>query len=404
MSRVFHVSGGATAMVVGLTITNGSVSFNNGGGIYNDHSILTVSNCILSGNSVTNDGGAIYNDGFFGSATLEVLNSSLIGNSAGLNGGGIVNEGFLGSATLDVVDSTLSGNSANNTGSGISNIGVQGSATLIINNSTLSGNSAFIGAIYSYGYMGSATLEVSHSTFNGNSPWGIVNIFATSRVGSTIFNASPIGNNSGTVSSDGYNISSDDGSGFLTATGDQVNTDPMLGPLEDNGGPTFTHALLNGSPAIDAGDPSFVPPPDYDQRGAGYDRVAHGRIDIGAFELQIVTPNYAGQVQPPINPDGTSVFSASRGVVPVKFNLTVGGVATCDLPAATIAVTRTAGGVTGEVNESVYSNNADTGSNFRIDNCQYVYNLNARAVGAGTYRMDILINAQVVGSATFQLR
>ena len=64
------------------------------------------------------------------------------------------------------------------------------------------------------------------------------------------------------------------------------NTDPLLGPLQDNGGPTFTHALLAGSPAIDAGDPAFVGPPDYDQRGIGFPRVVNGRIDIGAFEVQ----------------------------------------------------------------------------------------------------------------------
>jgi len=60
----------------------------------------------------------------------------------------------------------------------------------------------------------------------------------------------------------------------------------MLGPLQDNGGPTFTHALLTGSPAIDAGDPNFTPPPYYDQRGPGFARVVNGRIDIGAFEVQ----------------------------------------------------------------------------------------------------------------------
>ena len=74
---------------------------------------------------------------------------------------------------------------------------------------------------------------------------------ATSQVGSTIFNGNRI-SNGGTTTSLGYNLSSDDGSGFFTATGDQINTDPMLGPLQDNGGPTFTHAPLQGSPAIDA--------------------------------------------------------------------------------------------------------------------------------------------------------
>ena len=433
-SRVFRVSGGVTVTIAGLTITNGSVAFNDGGGIYNDHSTLTVSNCTLSGNSVTNEGGAIsnagsfgrtatltvtnctlsgnsaldegggiYNGGFFGgSATLEVLNSTLSGNSA-LNGGGIYNDGFLGSATLEVLNCTLSGNSATNVGGGISNVGVQGSGTLKMNNSTLSGNSAGYGGggIYSYGIYGSATLKVLNSTLSGN---GISNLFATSELGSTIFNGgASIGNIEGTITSLGYNLSSDGGGAFLIATGDQINTDPMLGPLQDNGGPTYTHELLSGSPAIDAGDSNFTPPPDYDQRGPGYNRVAHGRIDIGAFEIQTVTPSYAGQVQPPINPDGTSTFNFGRGVVPVKFTVTQGGVATCELPPATIAVTRMAGGLVGEVNESVYSVNADTGSNFRIDSCQYIYNLNSRALGVGTYHVDILIDGQVVGSATFAL-
>src|SRR5215469_17011542 len=60
----------------------------------------------------------------------------------------------------------------------------------------------------------------------------------------------------------------------------------LLGPLQDNGGPTFTRALLPGSPAINAGDPNFVGPPDYDQRGPNYYRVRGGRIDAGAFEVQ----------------------------------------------------------------------------------------------------------------------
>ena len=60
----------------------------------------------------------------------------------------------------------------------------------------------------------------------------------------------------------------------------------MLGPLQDNGGPTLTHALLPGSPAINTGDPNFTPPPIYDQRGSPFVRVFNGRIDIGSFEVQ----------------------------------------------------------------------------------------------------------------------
>ena len=93
-----------------------------------------------------------------------------------------------------------------------------------------------------------------------------------------------------------------------------------------------------------------------------------------------------------------------RGVVPVKFTLTQGGVATCSLPPATIAVTRTAGGTTGPIDESIYTGSADTGSNFRISNCQYIYNLSASALGVGSYCVDIPINGQVVGSGIFQLK
>src|SRR6266478_5867850 len=88
----------------------------------------------------------------------------------------------------------------------------------------------------------------------------------------------------GTVTSLGYNICSDNGGDLLNGPGDQINTDPLLGPLQDNGGSTFTHALLLGSPAIDAGDPNFSPPPFNDQRGCP--RVINARIDIGSLERQ----------------------------------------------------------------------------------------------------------------------
>jgi Chlamydia polymorphic membrane protein (Chlamydia_PMP) repeat len=445
--RVFYVSPGKTVTISRLTIAHGSA--HQGGGIYNEDATLTVSDCIINGNSA-NDGGGIFNIGSEpeSTATLTISNSTLSGNSAQYGGGilnfwmavtvtnstlsdnsaslggGIFNdgEGYAARPTVNVNNSTLSGNSASYGGGGIYNDGFfndssYGRATVTVNNSTFSGNSAVAvgGGIWNDGFFGSATLTVNNSTFSGNSAvgygggiynWGEMGS-ATLALGDTILNGGSSGaniyNDSGAVTSLGYNLSNDDGGGFLTAIGDQINTDPMLGPLQDNGGPTFTHALLPGSPAIDAGDPNFTPPPNYDQRGSGFPRVVNGRLDIGAFEAPLATDVYAAQIQPPINIDGTSIFRAARGIVPVKFTLTLGGVATCALPPATIAVTRTGGGVIGEVNESLYSGNADTGSNFRIDSCQYVYNLNSRALGVGTYRVDILINGQVAGSATFEL-
>ena len=88
----------------------------------------------------------------------------------------------------------------------------------------------------------------------------------------------------------------------------------------------------------------------------------------------------------------------------MKFTLTQGGVATCALPPATIAVYRTGTAGNEQIDESIYTMPADSGSNFRIDSCQYIYNLSASALGVGTYRIDIKINGQVVGSATFELK
>ena len=148
-----------------------------------------------------------------------------------------------------------------------------GGSRVTVSNSTISGNSAVDGGgIYNSNNGGGAALEIGSA------------ILKAGTLGENIFNAG------GTVTSYGYNLSSDNGGGYLTGPGDQINTDPMLGPLQDNGGPTFTYTLLPGSPAIDTGDPKFTPPPSYDQRGLGFDRVVNGRIDVGSFEVQGPTP------------------------------------------------------------------------------------------------------------------
>ena len=92
----------------------------------------------------------------------------------------------------------------------------------------------------------------------------------------------------GTFLSRGYNLigSSRGGSGYRET--DLLDVPALLGPLRDNGGPTPTHALLSGSPAVNAGDPDFVPPPETDQRG--FPRVVGDRLDIGAYEQQKPRP------------------------------------------------------------------------------------------------------------------
>ena len=314
--RVFYISPGATVTIAGLTITNGSPAGSDGGGIYNDHATTTVSNCTLIANSARL-GGGVYSDGTGGgSPTLGLINCTVSGNSASYYGGGIYIYGYTGSATTTVLDSTFSSNSAPFNAGGIYNDGHSGSATLTLVNCTISANSTAGqgGGVYSDGSdTGDATVKVINSTFNGNSDGGSGGAFfneansggsgsATLKIGSTILKTGASGvnlfNDAGTVTSLGYNLSSDDGGGFLTATGDKVNTDPKLGPLQDNGGPALTHALLSGSPAIDAG--TNFSGLATDQRGTGFARtvdfktipkVADG-TDIGAFEVQaLVTTN-----------------------------------------------------------------------------------------------------------------
>src|SRR5437667_3983389 len=163
--------------------------------------------------------------------------------------------------------------------------------TLTISNSTFSDNAASQvgGAVFNTG-----TLVITNSTISNNSSMflagGVVNL-NNFQIANTILNEGPASaniynNSSGVVMSLGYNLSSDDAFGILTGPGDQIQTDPKLGPLQNNGGHTLTHALLPGSPGIDAGNPNFTPPPFPDQRGPGVLRIVDGRIDKGSFGVE----------------------------------------------------------------------------------------------------------------------
>jgi hypothetical protein len=318
--RVFHIATNQVVAVSDLTVTNGDANTQpvpDGGGIYNDHATLTVNNCTINNNTAFRDGGGVHNAG---AATMTLNDCAITGNATGNDGGGVCNNGTAGAAIMVINNSTLSDNTANH-GAGICNDGrMKGATLLLISNTTLNNNSAGddAGAIlniadtngtailsnctltgnsaqsYGGGINNIAGLMVSNTTFSDNSAnfGGSIAIAnpVTLSIGETVLKAGKVGaniyNDGGTVISRGYNFSSDDGGGYLNAPGDQINTDPLLGPLQDNGGPTFTRALLPGSPAIDAGDPNFTPPPSYDQRGPGFPRVVNGRIDVGSFEVQ----------------------------------------------------------------------------------------------------------------------
>ena len=339
-SAVFFVGTDKTVTISGLTITNGAGL--DGGGIVNDRSALRVFNCVLKNNKANGDGGAIANSARYGTRATLIVSGCTFSNNSAQTGGAISNSNFAGdNATVSVTFSTFDHNTArqdgggicnkslhsagatvtvsNSTfsrnvvgqlccsgrGGGIYNYAASGSpATVQIINSTFSDNSTMRfgdgGGIYNTGEAGNARLSISNSTFSGNTAGGGVGSIhnlgmgATATLINTIFNAQTgpsIQNQRGNVTSGGYNLSSDIGGGVLTGPGDQINIDPKLGPLQNNGGPTDTHALLSGSPGINAGDPhfdpnAFDPPLIDDQRGGFYARVVNDRIDIGAFEVQ----------------------------------------------------------------------------------------------------------------------
>jgi hypothetical protein len=274
-----------------------------GGGLYVNGSSLTIATSTIASNQGTGGpaglsgfGGLGLGGGLYNGGTLTVSNSTLSGNSAGL-GAGIFND----SGTLTVSNSTLSGNSAG-LGAGIFNYNF---GTLTVSNSTLSGNSASSGGgIYTQG----TAVTLANVTLTANRAntglGGGLYVF----VGAPVLHNTLIAGNfrgaTGTTRDDvngalnpggDYNLIGD-GTG-MTGLSNGVNgnlvgsavapIDPLVGPLQDNGGPTLTHALLVGSPAIDAGDNTGATA--FDQRGPGFPRIVNGVIDIGAYEFNAGT-------------------------------------------------------------------------------------------------------------------
>jgi hypothetical protein len=331
--RVFGITGSFNVTISGITITGGYASdqASGGGGISNSGAMLTVTDCVVLGNGAENfyggSGGGIYN---FNGGTATIINSKVSNNSAS-RGGGIVNSG----GTLRVTRCTLDGNTAYDYGGG--GIVNNGGGTVNLSNSTLAGNATCYSCSASGGGLlnSSGTVNISNSTLSGNSALhgggiansGTLNIISSTITGNSATTASRasgggiagianarntiIAGNSafrnpdfdGELTSQGFNlIGNNSGATITPTTGDQIGTagspiDPKLGPLQDNGGPTFTEALLSGSPALDKGQSSGS---NMDQRGfprpvdlPGIANAAGGDgSDIGAFESQ-TDPNPA---------------------------------------------------------------------------------------------------------------
>lgn len=263
-----------------MTLTGSEVRTNtarNGAGIFNEGT-LTVNSSSIHDNVASGRGGGLDN-----TFSLTINTSNIYNNEAGSGGGGGISTE---SGTVVLDRSAVYNNSAGGAGGGILNNvdPITGVNNFTITNSTISGNSA-AGAGGGLRSMGSAVTNLNNVTFRNNSSivqsGQSISIFAgTLTVKNTIIAISGSGTNcggGGVITSQGYNLASD-GSCQLNTTGDLSSTNPQLGPLQNNGGPTLTHALLVGSPAIDSGSGC----PAVDQRGVA--RPFGSACDRGAYE------------------------------------------------------------------------------------------------------------------------
>jgi hypothetical protein len=310
----------ATSTVLDNTvhITSSSGGDDGGGGIHSEGGGVNLTQAAIDGNSFTldggsggdNGGGGVYEDG--GDVTVVV--SSIDGNSLTVQndtggddgGGGLASEG----GDIGVGYSSISNNTANVTDTGGDDGGgaiLDEGGDSIYLNSTLSENSMTItgagtfnggGAILSFG-----SSQISNLTIAGNDtnmPGGAIRSDDRVQFKNTIVadnTATPAGNcaGTGTFVSAGFNLESANTCTFNGA-GDLVNTDPQLGPLQNNGSPTptptLTQALAAGSPAVDAGSCTDIigTAETIDQRGVARPQPAGGRCDIGAYELSAVAP------------------------------------------------------------------------------------------------------------------
>ncbi|MEK7793605.1 MAG: tandem-95 repeat protein, partial [Candidatus Hydrogenedentota bacterium] len=340
-SRIFNVTDGDASpnknvVIRGLTLTDGAPGPGLNGGAIDNTEDLFLDRCVIFGNSAEN-GGGIYSRG-----ALTLVDCSGSGNSALDSGGFLLS---LPSETAVIRRSTIAGNEAKE-GGGIMNVGA-----LLLENSTLSGNRATQngGAIY---HGAAASLVLLNATVTGN----IADANATSSgLGGGIFvvtGASPadlrnciVAGNFDTPNNAGGGVVHPDLSGAFV--GDHSNVvglpagasglggsdqffsdigiseiDELIDPvLSDNGGTAATHALTLFGPGVSAGDNAFitVPPleegPFVDQRGAGFDRIEVGTVDVGAVEMQSAGDSLTVLVQP------ADEQRASTAFLPIHFDV-----------------------------------------------------------------------------------
>jgi hypothetical protein len=353
---IYNAGSGAMLTVVDSLLTNNSAG--NGGGLYNSSATLILSDSTLSGNNSVSPGGGISNTnngsvtitnttlsgnvaGSFGggvsstTGTLTVTRTALTDNSAAYHGGGIYFSGNSGRVTVS--ESTLSNNSTGTLycGGGM-NIagGSSGTATVVLHNNTLSGNTARDGGGLC---ISNATTHFFNNTVSDNTATrngggisigvgGILNIGNSLITGNSAVSGKSIYGSSG-LFSQGHNLFGENGiaelAGGITASANDLtlagSVNTAIDSLADNGGPTKTHALATGSPAINAGNNALIPASvTTDQRGTP--RIHNNIVDIGAVEAGAAITTYTvtasaganGRIDPasqPVAPGATTILS-----------------------------------------------------------------------------------------------
>jgi CSLREA domain-containing protein len=313
LDRVVHVMDDVNAAIARVTIRNGVGGPDFGqGGIYEgagiaNYGTLVVADSVVRDNRapsvcfgitcVAPRGGGIFNDG----GTLTLVRSTVSNNVAAF-GGGIANA----VGVVTVQNSTVSGNTGEASGGGFTNAG-----TIVLENSTVSFNHADISG---GGVQNAGTLETENTILAGNTRNPVVGT------------GGPDCN--GQLQSRGYNLIGDTTGCAIggTTTGDLSGVDPLLGPLQNNGGETPTRALLPDSPAIDAGNPGSGATACFptDQRGVARPQDGDGdgqlRCDMGAFEASLPALEVPVDIRPRRCPNG--LLTTDRRALPVTLSST----------------------------------------------------------------------------------
>lgn len=278
IDRVFHLGRFGELRLAGLTVQNGRLAEAAGAGIL-AWGTLRLENVVVRDNSVTGTTDAAGGGGLCvgcgpGAGQATLVNTLVASNTARRGGGIFTNR------PTEISASTIASNTAA-AGGGVMNYG-----QLTLTNSTLSGNTANSAAALSHegGSLALLNSTLTQNTVQGSGNQAALLIWASATTRNTIV-AANLGKNCQflvPLTSLGNNLSSDTScAAAFTATGDRNSTAPLLGPLRNNGGPTPTHTLLGGSPAIDGGSNAGCPA--VDQRGVA--RPQRGVCDIGAVEF-----------------------------------------------------------------------------------------------------------------------